>query len=192
MIIVTRDRELVKALKRRRLDNVLHIVDPNELDGYFDGMDVVLIPTGEGGFTYVNEMAAVLAGKAGRILVLTLPESWSGKAAEFRRMVDQAPEWQPPPPPEKPMEILQAPEAPADPKAKARKERSEAEEQELIDEVARLNDREYDRRREQTAREMGIRPSQKYLKFQLLRAACSNFCVGYPRMALVPPVLRST
>jgi hypothetical protein len=35
-------------------------------------------------------------------------------------------------------------------------------------------------------------PSQKYLKFQLLRAACSNFCVGYPRMALVPPVLRST
>jgi hypothetical protein len=34
--------------------------------------------------------------------------------------------------------------------------------------------------------------SQKYLKFQLLRAACSNFCVGYPRMALVPPVLRST
>jgi hypothetical protein len=35
-------------------------------------------------------------------------------------------------------------------------------------------------------------PSQKYLKFQLLRAACSNFCVGYPRMALVPPVLPST
>jgi N6-adenosine-specific RNA methylase IME4 len=37
-----------------------------------------------------------------------------------------------------------------------------------------------------------LNPSQKYLKFQLLRAACSNFCVGYPRMALVPPVLRST
>jgi hypothetical protein len=37
-----------------------------------------------------------------------------------------------------------------------------------------------------------IKASQKYLKFQLLRAACSNFCVGYPRIALVPPVLRST
>ena len=39
-----------------------------------------------------------------------------------------------------------------------------------------------------------VKSSQKYLKFQLpraLRAACSNFCVGYPRMALVPPVLRS-
>jgi hypothetical protein len=34
--------------------------------------------------------------------------------------------------------------------------------------------------------------SQTYLKFQLPHAACSNFCVGYPRMALVPPVLRST
>ena len=37
--------------------------------------------------------------------------------------------------------------------------------------------------------------SQKYLKFQLPRApcaACSNFCVGYPRMARVPPVLLST
>ena len=37
--------------------------------------------------------------------------------------------------------------------------------------------------------------SQKYLKFQMPRApcaACSNFCVGYPRMVLVPPVLRST
>ena len=36
--------------------------------------------------------------------------------------------------------------------------------------------------------------SQKYLKFQLPRApcaACSNFCVGYPRMARVPPVLMS-
>jgi len=33
--------------------------------------------------------------------------------------------------------------------------------------------------------------SQKYLKFQLPCAACSNFCVGYPRMARVPPVLLS-
>ena len=40
-----------------------------------------------------------------------------------------------------------------------------------------------------------LKPSQKYLKFQMPRApraACSNFCVGYPRMVLVPPVLRST
>jgi putative ABC transport system substrate-binding protein len=38
-------------------------------------------------------------------------------------------------------------------------------------------------------------PSQKYLKFQLPGApcaACSNFCVEYPRMARVPPVLLST
>jgi tripartite-type tricarboxylate transporter receptor subunit TctC len=40
-----------------------------------------------------------------------------------------------------------------------------------------------------------LKASQKYLKFQLPRApcaACSNFCVGYPRMARVPPVLLST
>ena len=36
-----------------------------------------------------------------------------------------------------------------------------------------------------------VNPSQKYLKFQLPCAACSNFCVGYPRMARVPPVLLS-
>jgi hypothetical protein len=34
-------------------------------------------------------------------------------------------------------------------------------------------------------------PSQKYLKFQPPRAARSSFCVGYPRIALVRPVLRS-
>jgi len=33
--------------------------------------------------------------------------------------------------------------------------------------------------------------NQRYLKFQLLRAAASSFCVGYPRMALIPPRLRS-
>jgi hypothetical protein len=40
-----------------------------------------------------------------------------------------------------------------------------------------------------------LNPSQTYLKFQLPGApcaACSNFCVGYPRMARVPPVLLST
>jgi len=35
------------------------------------------------------------------------------------------------------------------------------------------------------------RASQRHLKFQLLRAAASSFCVGYPRMALIPPRLRS-
>jgi len=35
------------------------------------------------------------------------------------------------------------------------------------------------------------RTSQRYLKFQLPRAAASSFCVGYPRMALIPPRLRS-
>ena len=39
---------------------------------------------------------------------------------------------------------------------------------------------------------VNVNSSQKYLKFQLPRAACSNFCVGYPRMARVPPVLLST
>jgi hypothetical protein len=34
-------------------------------------------------------------------------------------------------------------------------------------------------------------PSQKHLKFQLLRATTSSFCVGYPRMALIPPRWRS-
>jgi hypothetical protein len=36
-----------------------------------------------------------------------------------------------------------------------------------------------------------VKASQRYLKFQLLRAAASSFCVGYPRMALIPPRLRS-
>ena len=42
--------------------------------------------------------------------------------------------------------------------------------------------------------ELGTRhqkPNQRYLKFQLLRAAASSFCVGYPRMALIPPRWRS-
>ena len=34
-----------------------------------------------------------------------------------------------------------------------------------------------------------IKSNQRYLKFQLLRAATSSFCVGYPRMALIPPRL---
>src|SRR5262249_18722227 len=36
-----------------------------------------------------------------------------------------------------------------------------------------------------------INASQTYLKFQPPRAACSSLCVGYPRMALIPPRLRS-
>jgi len=36
-----------------------------------------------------------------------------------------------------------------------------------------------------------VSTSQRYLKFQLPRAAASSFCVGYPRMALIPPRLRS-
>jgi hypothetical protein len=37
-----------------------------------------------------------------------------------------------------------------------------------------------------------IKASQRYLKFQPPRAACSSFCVGYPRMVRVPRVFRST
>ena len=37
-----------------------------------------------------------------------------------------------------------------------------------------------------------LKPSQTHLKFQLARARCSSFCVGYPRMARVRRACRST
>src|SRR5947208_7042958 len=44
------------------------------------------------------------------------------------------------------------------------------------------------------AKDLGlpVNTSQTYLKFQPPRAACSSFCVGYPRMVRVPRVFRST
>src|SRR5262245_29221168 len=39
---------------------------------------------------------------------------------------------------------------------------------------------------------VSAKTSQTYLKFQRPLAACSSFCVGYPKMARVLRVLRST
>jgi hypothetical protein len=151
-VIIVRDSALLRLLRKRKLD-VRHIVEPGELNGQFDGLDVVLVPSGEDGFLHIQNCGAALAGRASRIRVLPLPSDWAGKAAEFRKLVDEAPDWVPPPPPEPPMELLQDREPPVDPEAKAK---AEAAEKALIDALARLGPLDYARRRKQAAEDLGV------------------------------------
>jgi hypothetical protein len=154
-VVIVRDGALLRLLRKWKLD-VRYVVEPGELDGQFDGADVVLVPTGDDGFLHVQNCGAALAGRAGRIRVLLLPPSWAGKAVEFRQMVDHAPDWVPPPPPKKSMEPLQDPPGlPVDPDVEKAKAEAEAKEQELIDALARLDPIAYARRRKKAAEELG-------------------------------------
>ena len=123
-----------------------------EFNEYLRGADTVLVPDNDDpGWRHVNEIGAALTGIAARIRVLALPGlppkgdvvDWlasGGTCEQFDALVEQAKEWQPP-------------EAPIDEdKAKAA-----ADEQQLIDELARLNARDYDRRRREAAEQLGIR-----------------------------------
>jgi putative DNA primase/helicase len=138
-VVIVRDEKAVKSLKRRKV-HVVCVPDAGELNGHFDGADVVLIPTNDNaGFLHVGKIGAALAGQARRVRVLMLPDGWNGTAAEFRKLVDQAPDWVPAPSPD------------VEPKARA-----EAEEQALIDALARLGPLDYARRRKQVAEDLGV------------------------------------
>jgi Protein of unknown function (DUF3631) len=125
---------------------------------FFRDADVVLLPDkDDAGYAHINEIGAALSGIARRVRVLVLPGldrggdvlDWAaagGTVEQLWALVDQAPHWMPP----------IADDAPA---ADAGKARAEAGTQALIDELARLNQVDYDRRRTQAADELGIRRS---------------------------------
>jgi hypothetical protein len=128
------------------------IPDSNKLNGRFGGDDVILVPdNSDAGYAYVNAVGAALSGRAKSIRVVRLEgcgevTTWlhgAGTADELRAAIGEAVEWVPPPPDD-------------DPKKRAE---ADAAEQQLIDELARLNLRDYDRRRSQAASDMGIRGS---------------------------------
>ena len=124
---------------------------------YLSGADIVLVPDNDdAGWEHINQVGAALNGIAIRIRVLALPDlplkgdliNWvdnGGTREQLDTLVEQAPEWRPPP------------EAPTD-KSKD-KSKAAADEQQLIDELARLNDLDYDKCRNQAAEKMGIRRS---------------------------------
>ena len=128
-----------------------------EFNQYLRGADVVLLPDNdEPGWKHINDIGASLAGIAGRVRVLALPNlaakgdirNWldaGGTREQLDALVEQAPDWQPPP------------EAPPDTNRDADKDETVVGEQDLIDELARLNTVDYDRRRDGAADEMGIR-----------------------------------
>ena len=109
----------------------------------------------DAGWAHVNEIGASLTGIAARVRVLVLPglppkgdiQDWvaaGGTREQFDALIEQASEWQPPP--ERPSR------QDAEDKAKATED-----EQKLIDELARLNARDYDKRRKEAAGQLGIR-----------------------------------
>ena len=122
-----------------------------EYNKHFRDADVVLIPDNdEPGHKHIADVGAALTGIAKRIRVLMLSEkdatAWlaaGGTREAFDRLVEQAPDWQPPP------------EAPAD--KSQDKAKAEADEQKLIDELARLDRLNYEQRRTQAARDLEIR-----------------------------------
>ena len=127
-----------------------------EHSDYLRGADVVLVPDNDdAGWAHVNEAGASLIGVAERVRVLVLPglplkgdiQEWvavGGTREQLDALIEQASEWQPPP---------TATDKSED-KAKAAEN-----EQKLIDELARLNARDYDKRRKEAANELGIRRS---------------------------------
>jgi putative DNA primase/helicase len=126
-----------------------------ELNPFFTGADLILIPDNDdAGHKHVQAVGAALNGIASRIGVLVLPNAppkgdiadWlaaGGTREQLQELIDQAPNWVPIPA--------------ADGKAKA-----EQSEQELIDkinELAQLSSLQYEQRRRDAARELGIRSS---------------------------------
>jgi predicted DNA-binding protein (UPF0251 family) len=120
------------------------------------GADVVLVPDNdEPGFRHISDVGTSLVGVAARTRVLLLPglgpkgdiKDWlaaGGTREQLDALVEAAPDWMPLPPEEV---------APTD----ENKAKATADEQKLLDELARLNAVEYDRRRNEAANQMGIR-----------------------------------
>lgn len=124
---------------------------------FLRGADVVVLPDNDNaGFRHLHAVGASLVGIATRVRVLILPHlptkgdvlDWlraGGTREQFDALVTDAPAWAPP---------AEADEQSGDQKAKA-----QADEQRLIDELARLSGLAYDRRRNEAARDLGVRRS---------------------------------
>jgi hypothetical protein len=128
---------------------------------FLKNADVVLIPDADdAGFRHVHAVGATLSGIAERARVLMLPGlppkgdvvDWikaGGTREQFDALVADAPLWMPPPETDKPSD--------ENAKADEQKAKAEAEEQGLIDKLSRLSGLEYDRRRNEAARDLGVR-----------------------------------
>jgi putative DNA primase/helicase len=130
-----------------------------ELSEYLRGTDAIIVADNDGpGHAHACEVVATLQGVARRVRVLDLATVWpkcpdkgdisdwiadGGTAEQLWGLVEAAPEW------------AFGPSA-VDEKARAKAAESE---QCLIDELARASQLEYDRRRTDAARELGVRRS---------------------------------
>jgi hypothetical protein len=133
----------------------------DEVNEHFRGADVVLIPDNDdAGYHHVHAVGAALIGVAKRIRVLMLPglpvkgdvSDWiaaGGTVEQFWELIETAPDW-----------VAHAAVADFDDSDQdAKKAKAIADEQRLVDELARLNQTDYDRRRTEAADELGIRRS---------------------------------
>ena len=128
-----------------------------EHSAFLRGADVVILPDNdEAGRKHRDVVGASLQGIAAWIRVLELPglatkgdvRDWlaaGGTREQLDALVEQAPDWQPPPA-----------EAPTDTNKDAPKDKT-VDEQDLIDELARLNTVDYDRLRDAAADQLGVR-----------------------------------
>jgi Protein of unknown function (DUF3631) len=125
------------------------------------GADVVLVPDNDdAGHKHVQEVGAALSGIAARLRVLMIPdlpakadisywlEHSGGTRERLDELIEEAPGWQPSTPKD---------EVSAD--AAQKKAEAEAREKQLINELAKLSSLNYEKRRKQGARELGIRSS---------------------------------
>jgi hypothetical protein len=122
------------------------------------GADVVIIPDNDSpGRTHAAAVASILSGITKRVRTLPLAQHWpecptGGDATdwlnaahtreELDRLIEQAPDWEPPD---------------AEQQTDGAKAQAEVQEQQLINELARLGQFEYERRRSDAARDLGIR-----------------------------------
>ena len=149
LIFIAGSEGAVEAL--RELAIVATTAPGSDMSEHLRDADVVLLPDNdEAGWQQINEIGAALAGIVGRTRVLVLPDlpakgdvrDWLGAGGtreQLDALLETAQDWRPPP-------------EPLDGKAKAA-----SAEQALIDELARLNAVDYDRRRDASADQIGVR-----------------------------------
>jgi hypothetical protein len=128
-----------------------------EFNEYFRDADVLLLPDNdEPGWKHVNDIGSSLVGVAARTRVVMLPGlaekgdvgDWlaaGGTRELFDALAEAAQDWQP------------LAEAPAEKPTDDAKAKAEADEKALIDELARSDPLDYDRRRHEAAEQLNIR-----------------------------------